>query len=286
MTATNSAGQNENSSQVPDSEAIETVAFLARSEHRVHVVALLNESERTRDDLSEAVGVTRVTLSRILSDLEEKQLIARQFSDSTYVLTRYGELVYQDFNRLLGTVSVGQSFPDVVERLPTEFFDFDLRYLGESELVGDGSDPMAAARVVANAVGNASTRHALLGTFLSIPLYTFEEALQADDEPEGAVIFDSEMAETMLTDADLRSRWQKIESIAENPVYYRVDERIPCGVALIDHDTVFLTVDRDGDNGFDVVRSTHPAVIDWAEQTIEKRRTVAEPLRESLDERA
>lgn len=286
MTAANFREQIENDSEVPHGDAIETVAFLARSEHRVHVLSLLNGGERTRDRISEEVGVTRVTLSRILGDLEERELIARQLSDNTYALTRYGELVYRDLSRLLGTVSIGQAFPDVVERLPTEFFDFDLRCLVDGELVGDTSDPISAARVVANAVRNASSRNALLGTFLSLPLYTFEEALRADDGPEGAVIFDSETAETMLTDSDLRTRWQKIESIADAPVYYRVGERIPCGVALIDHETVFLTIDRDEANSFDVIRTTHPAVVDWAERTIEDRRAEARPLRACLDERA
>lgn len=287
MTAANSAEQIENSSEVPHSGAIETVAFLARSEHRVHILFLLNDGECTRDEISQEVGVTRVTLSRILSDLEEKELIARQISESTHELTRYGELVYQDISRLLGTVSIRQTFPDIIERLPTEFFDFDLRCLADSELLGnDGNDPISAARVVANAVQNASSRNALLGTFLSIPLYTFEEALRAGNEPEGAVIFDSDMAETMLTDSDLRTRWQKIESIADSPVYYRVDECIPCGVALIDDETVFLTIERAEDNSFDVIRSTHPVVVGWAEQTIEDHRTNAKPLRTSLDEQA
>lgn len=286
MTAVNSAGRIETDSEVPRSDAIETVAFLARSEHRVHVLSLLNGSGRTRDEISEEVGVTRVTLSRILGDLEERELIVREVSENTYALTRYGELVYQDLSRLLGTASLGQRFPDVVERLPTEFFDFDLRCLADGELLGDdGNDPMSAARVVANAVQDASSRNALLGTFLSMPLYTFEEALRADDEPEGAVIFDSEAAETMLTDSDLRTRWQNIESLADAPVYYRVDERIPCGIALIDDETVFLTIDRDEDNGFDVIRSTHPVVVDWAKRTIEGRRTEARPLRAFLDER-
>lgn len=231
--------------------------------------------------------MTRVTLSRILSDLEERELIVWEIPDKTYMITRYGELVYQDFSQLLETVSIGQTFPGVIEQLPTEFFDFDLRCLADGELLGnEGNDPMSAARVVANAVQNASSRNALLGTFLSMPLYTFEEALRANDEPEGVVIFDSDMAETMLTDSDLRIRWQKIESIADAPVYYRVDEHIPCGVALIDHKTVFLTIDRDDDNSFDVIRSTHPVVVDWAEQTIEDRRAEAKPLRTCLDEQA
>ena len=284
MTIANSTERVATDGEGHSSDAIESVAFLARSEHRVRVLSLLEDGARTRDEISEGVGVTRVTLSRILGDLEDRGLIARYPAENEYGLTRFGELVYRDFNRLLGTVSIGQAYPDIVNRLPTDWFDFDLRYLADGELVaGDEADPMSAARVVANAVQNASSRKALLGTFLSLPFHTFEEALRGGDEPDGAVVFDSNVAETMLTDSNLLNRWQTIESIAGSPVYYRIDERVPCGIALIDG-TVFLTVDGERGKEFDVIRCTHPEVVEWADGIIDEYRTEATPLQQYLDE--
>lgn len=269
---------------VAQDDALETVAFLARSEHRLHVLSILSDGERLRDEIREAVNVTRVTLSRILSDLEDRNLITRRLAENTYAFTQFGEVVYQGFERLLGTVSVSHLGAAVLERLPVDWFDFDLRCLATAELVtGASADPMAAARVVANSVQNASTRHALLGTFLSLPFHTFEDALQDGDEPDGAVIFDVDVTETILNDSALSEHRQEIENMADSTVYYSVDASLPCGIAVHDGETAFLTVDRRGDNGFDVLRSSHPDVVDWVTRTIGDWQTEAVPLRTHLD---
>lgn len=283
MTITNPIEPITDDGEVRHSDAIELVAFLARSEHRIRVLSLLDDGVRSRDELGEAVGATRVTLSRVLGDLEDRGLIARYPAENAYELTRFGELVYRDIARLLGTVSVGKAFPDVVERLPTDWFDFDLQALADGELVADeGGDLMSAARDVADAVQEASSRRALLGTFLSLPLYSFEEALRAGDAPDGAVVFDADVADTWLSDANLRERWQTVESIAESPVYYRVDESVPCAVSLIDGDTVFLTIDGDRQNDFDVIECTHPDVVAWADTVTDEYLEKATPLRECV----
>ncbi|GAB7013940.1 helix-turn-helix transcriptional regulator [Halolamina salina] len=260
-------------------DAVESVAFLARSEHRLRVLALLSDGPRSRQELHDATSVTRVTLSRILGDLEERELIQRRASGGAYSLTGFGELVYQDFSRLLGTVSVGKSYPDVVERLPTEWFDFELRCLAGSELVAEGSaDPLGGARVVANAVQDAANCRSLLGTFISLPMYTFEEAVRAGDYPTGTVVFDSDVTETMIEDPDLRDRWQEIERQVGSTTYYSVDERVPCSIDLIDGETVFLTVDREDERGFDILRCSHPDVVAWADETVDAYRANAVPL--------
>ncbi|AFK19863.1 MarR family transcriptional regulator [Haloferax mediterranei ATCC 33500] len=265
----------------PSHSAIESVAFLTRSEHRVHVLELLDQGPCTRDKLKERMNVSRVTLSRILGDLTDRGWITRNTSENVYTLTNFGELVYTDFSRLLGTVSVGSEYPNIVERLPTEWFDFDLRCLADSELVaGESADPLSAARVVANAVQNASSCDSFLGTFITLPMYTYEEAVRAGNEPETTVVFDADVTETMLTDSDLVNRWQEIEGATESVVYYCVENRVPCSIDLIDEETVFLTVDREQQSGFDIIRSTHPEVVEWAQKVLEEYQAIATPLKQ------
>jgi DNA-binding HxlR family transcriptional regulator len=120
--------------------AVEDVAFLARSEHRLHLLGLLAGGPCSREELRERMDATRVTLSRILGDLEDRGLIRRRNSEGGYELSTFGELVYRDFARLLGTVSVGQTYPDLISRLPTDRFDSDLRHLvdGEEQFTVEG----------------------------------------------------------------------------------------------------------------------------------------------------
>ncbi|WP_135829781.1 helix-turn-helix transcriptional regulator [Halorussus halobius] len=289
MMTTESDGRTaaETAERLPSS-AVESVAFLARSEHRVHVLALLNDRPRTRNELSDAVGVTRVTLSRILRDLEDREWITRRGSENRYAPTTFGELVYRDVDRLLATVSVGQDYPGIVERLPTEWFGFDVRCLADGELVGDeSSDPLAGARIVANAVRDASSFRSLLGTFISLPMYSFEETVRSGTEPDATVVFDPSVTETMLEDPTLLDRWREIEATAGSTVYYGTDERVPCSIDLVDDETVFLTVDREREKGFDIIRCTHPEVVEWADETVEQYRASATPLeRRAPDEGA
>lgn len=264
--------------RLPDS-AIELVAFLTRSEHRVRVLDLLDVGERTREELRRQTSVTRVTLSRILGDLTDRELVARDATADAYELTDYGELVYRDFVRLLGTAAVGQVYPGTVERLPTERFDFDLRCLADgTHITGEHADPVAGARVVATAAREASSCEALVGTFTSLPMYAFEEAVAAGEEPDCVVVFDAHVTETMLTDPTLREKWRQIEAAGESTVYYGIDDRVPYTVDLVGGDTVFLTVDRDQEGGFDVMRCEHPEVVEWARRSIEERRAEATPL--------
>lgn len=264
-------------------DAVESVAFLARSEHRIHVLALLNDRPRTRNELRDAVSVTRVTLSRILRDLEEREWITKRGSENGYALTTFGELVYRDVDRLLATVSVGREYHEVIERLPTEWFGFDPRCLADGALVGtESADPLAGARIVANAIRDASSFRSLLGTFISLPMYSFEETVRSGTEPNGAAVFDPEVTQTMLDDPSLFDRWRDIEATAESAVYYSTDERVPCSIDLVDDETAFLTVDRERETGFDIIRCTHPDVVEWARETVERHRQNAVPLEQRV----
>ncbi|WP_424000200.1 helix-turn-helix transcriptional regulator [Haloarcula salina] len=267
-------------------DAVEYMAFLARSEHRLRVLDLLADGERSREELREPLEATRVTLSRILGDLEDRGLVRRTNVGRGYELTPFGEVVHRDFAQLLGTVSVGQAFPDLVSRLPTDWFDFDLRCLADGEHVhGKSADPLAAARVVANALRDGSSCEALVGTFTSLPMHAHEEDIREGTDAEAHVVFDANVTKTMLEDQSLRATWQRIEAATDGTVYYSLDERLPCTVDLIDDETVFLTVSRGERADFDIVSCSHPDVLAWADHVIGEYRDRAVPLsqRASVD---
>lgn len=265
--------------------AIEAVAFLARSEHRLHVLDLLADSSRSRGELRERTDATRVTLSRILGDLEERGFIEPRNGNHEYELSSFGELVHRDFVRLLDTVSVGQTYPDLVSRLPTDWFDFDPQCLVDGEHVHRNSaDPFAAARVIANAIRDGSSCEALVGTFTSLPMHAYEEDVRTGGDTDVRVVFDSNVTETMLEDPSLRTKWQKIERATESTVYYSHGERVPCTIDLIDGETVFLTVDRDEEAGFDIISCSHPDVVAWAGRVISEYRNRAVPLSQQVSD--
>jgi len=259
--------------------AIESVAFLARSEHRLHVLNLLADGARSREELAKQLDTTRVTLSRILRDLEDRGFIQQRNTDSEYELSTFGKLVHRDFSRLLDTVSVGQTFPKLISRLPTDWFDFDLQCLVDANHVhGKSADPLAAARVVANAMTDGSSCKALVGTFTSLPMHALEEDVRDGGDTDACVVFDSDVTETMLEDQSLRGKWQEIEGVTNSTIYYSLDERVPCTVDLIDNERVFFTVDREQETGFDIISCSHSDVVAWADRVISEHCDRAVPL--------
>ena len=108
---------------------LDAVDWLTRSEHRVEVLKALAEGQRSRSELQESTGVSRVTSNRMLAELEDRNWIRRDSQD--YEITPTGRLVFEDFNRLSDTTATGQKLGDIQQYLPTEEFDFDLQRFGE-----------------------------------------------------------------------------------------------------------------------------------------------------------
>ncbi len=258
-------------------EAVEAVAFLARSEHRVRVLELLAERPLTRDELRARTDVSRVTLNRILGDLEERNWIGRRGAAGECSLTDFGELVYEEFMRLVDTVAAGQDRPELVERLPTDWFGFDLRDLSDAETIAaDESDPMAPTRVVAEALADADAVRALVGTFVGLPMYAHRETIRNGDPIDGSVVFDADAAAVCFEDSEVERRWREIESETDAPVYHAVEGSFPCNVDLIDG-TVFISCGTAA-GGLGVLRTENPAVREWAEAKHERVRAAATPL--------
>lgn len=59
-----------------DQASIKDITFLARSEHRIAVLDALQEAPRARHELRELTGASRVTVNRVLDDLEDRGWIA------------------------------------------------------------------------------------------------------------------------------------------------------------------------------------------------------------------
>ncbi|WP_339102754.1 helix-turn-helix domain-containing protein [Haloterrigena salinisoli] len=258
------------------SDAIEAAAFLARSEHRVRVLELLADGRHAREELSAETSVTRVTLSRILGDLTDRGWVERDHADGGYTITNTGRDIYDQFDRLLETIAVGQRYPDIIDALPTAWFDFDLRRLADADLVAaDSADPLAGMRVVTDALSRASTVRAVVGSFATLPMYDLSEDLSDGNAADGEVVFDRNATAVALENPDLVDRWREIEARTDRPVYYSADGTIPCNVDIAD-DTVFLSI-ADG-SGFDVLRCTDPAVVEWATDLFREKRSAAVPL--------
>lgn len=267
-------------------DAIDDLGFLTRSSHRMHVLQLLHRDTRTRNELSEATDVSRVTLSRILSDLEDRNWIERSQVGSEFTITPLGSHVYEDLAALVGTIQVGQENPALADRLPTDWRGLAIRHLvGGDVVVGADADPMAAARTVATAIKDASSVRALVGSVTLLPMQNSLEIARNDGDLDNRqVVYDQEATAVCLGDQEIIDQWQEIEAATEQTFFYSHDETFPCNVDLIDDKVVYLTIGGASAGSLSVLRTANPAVVAWARTTFHDLRSEAVPLRVHHDQ--
>ena len=113
--------------------ALDDIAFLANSENRVAVFERLVDGSRDRDELTDQVDASRVTIARILRELEAREWITH--SGQVYTVTPLGEWVYDEFTHLVGEMEAEHRLREAMQWLPADLLTFDVRCLRDAELI-------------------------------------------------------------------------------------------------------------------------------------------------------
>lgn len=125
--------------------AADDIAFLANSENRVAVLRSLLDGPHSRHVVAEETGVSRVTLGRILDDLEERRWITQhgQKCDATAL----GAWVEAEFTALCETMASARRLGTVFRWFPEEGFGFPVCCLADADITqvsrADASAPIS-----------------------------------------------------------------------------------------------------------------------------------------------
>lgn len=111
-------------------DALGEIDFLARSSHRVGVLEELMHGPHGRRELRASVGASAPTMSRVLSELEDRRWITRD--GPNYELTRLGEFVAERFLDLAESMEVEAKLRDVWEWLPQEMEGFSAELFADA----------------------------------------------------------------------------------------------------------------------------------------------------------
>ena len=103
---------------------LEEIGFLARSAHRMGVLAALAGDRRDRRDLRTTTGASSATVGRILGDFEDRRWVVRD--GPTYELTPLGEFVAERFTGLHDAMETERTLRDVWRWLPREMDGFSI----------------------------------------------------------------------------------------------------------------------------------------------------------------
>ncbi|MFC5971079.1 helix-turn-helix transcriptional regulator [Halomarina salina] len=104
------------------SAALQTIEFLARSEHRVATLEALAEERHDRRDLRAVTGASDPTVGRIVRDFEDRSWIVRD--GPYYDLTPLGAFVADRFLDLREGMRTGETLREVWQWLPREMEGF------------------------------------------------------------------------------------------------------------------------------------------------------------------
>lgn len=245
----------------------DTIEYLARSDHRLEVLGAIRDAPRTRDDIRSMTDASRVTVGRIIADLEERDWIVRRGRE--YEATTSGRFVAAEFTRLRDNLDTFRTLPPVLEWLPHEDPPFDLRRLEDATVVtADEGDLMAPIRRGLEHIGRAD-RLRVVGNGIS---QEFAAAIReaVEDGQTNTTVGPKGMVEAIHADRTLREEFRSILAADRaSLLQYDGDDELPV-LQIGDGTVVLCSGDHRG-----MVETDDDAVYQWAESYFESLRAEA-----------
>lgn len=258
------------------SSSLEDIEFLARSPHRVEVLDALSEAPRTRHELKERADVSRVTIRRLLSDLEERGWV--EDLEGQYETTTRGRIVSQEFSRLQANLSVTEELSAALPWLPTEEFDFDLAYLRDADvrLSSSWENQQAIIRHAAELVDGTST---IEGTAIGFSHEVVAEIREGvvDGPTTFDVVIDEPCLRMIRNDSGLRDHFEAILG-SDAGSLRRYTGEAPLHMVVSFDDLVSICGHVDDGPPPGSLESTHPRVRSWAESYYDRARAQSDPI--------
>jgi len=244
---------------------------------RRDVIDRLHEHPATKRTLTESLDCSRSTVDRALRELETHGLVT--YTDGRFELTPLGEQAIVGTIELLEGIEVARDLEPVLEHLPLERFDLDLRLLADADVyVPEPGNPWAMVNQHVTVLEQADEIRAVLPlTGLHATEAVHERVI--DHGARAELVGCPEVVRTFRTDPDFVTLIEEMEATGRHRMF-QVNEQPPYFVGIID-DVVQIGVDEDGEPRA-IVESTDPDVRAWAERTYERFKERA--VRVDLDE--
>ncbi|WP_135303194.1 helix-turn-helix transcriptional regulator [Haloarcula amylovorans] len=251
---------------------LDEIEFLALSSNRVAVLELLAAEGHTRSELAEETGASQATLGRILGDFEDRKWVRRD--GGSYVATATGTLVAEGFRDLMDVLDTERELRDIVEYLPTDTMDFDLRHLAGATITRPTQTrPNAPLQHLLTLMDEADEVSAFSHTLNDQSLRV--AAARAGEQRFRAVL-PQRAIDALVADEALRGRLRDLVE-AETASIRVYDGEIPLAVTIVD-DVVNVLVRDDRGVLQAAVDSDHSAVRSWAEDRFKRYHDDSTPL--------
>lgn len=244
---------------------IDDIAFLARSETRVRSMRAIDEHPRDRRDLARATDTPRSTLSRTLSELEERGWIER--NGQLYELTTAGTLLIEQFVPLLDTVSVLQTLGEAIDLLPFDETDLTVQHLEDAQFVTPtGLNPTAHFDYGIERLREADRFRCVARTAPLVYVEAIHEGV-VTGRLTAECVLDGTYLDDLQDEPELQEHWNEIA--VESETVRRSEEPISFVLLVLDGTVhLWLCDERGGSQG--LVECENPGVLSWANATVDR----------------
>lgn len=255
--------------------SLETVDFLSSSPSRFEVLDAIRLEPRTRDDLRELTDVSRVTLSRTLADLEEREWIVRR--NGQYDPTAEGAAVAAEVARLLSNLRAVEELGETLEWLPRDQLDFDIECLRDAEIIRQGPRDHIAPMRRAHRRFREADRVRSIGAGMAYEIMeAFHEATVGGDGSLECVV-DEVGFDVIRNDPELERLLREMLDTDRVRFFEHGGDETPVMLSVIDE--VVLFCGHYGDRTApEALETPNRTVRAWAESYFESVRADARPL--------
>lgn len=262
------------SSMHRDPDVLDEVEFLVRSANRLDLLAAIRDRPRTRRELRAVTDSSRVTLSRILGDLEDRGWIERV--DGRYEPTPEGSVVAREVARLFDNLGTVENLGETLRWLPVEAFDFELARLADATVVTPTERDLTAPITRTARRVREARRVRNVATGVSAEVI---DAYLADAEWDRSCesVLHARVFDFVEGDPNLCRKLAELVAVDHVSVYRYDGEEPPVMLTVCD-DVVVLCGRSDSRSSPEGVETDDPAVRAWATDAFESYRENAEPV--------
>lgn len=252
----------------------ELLAFLGRSENRLATLRALSREPGRRSAVQEATGIPRATLSRILADCQDRDLVER--TGPEYALTPLGGRVVDELEGLLAALDRSRELQTLADGLPLDELAVDLFGVDDlSVTLPNRVDPMAPIGRAATVVESAGVVRGFCYSLLHAPILAMtRDIVDSGARFEGVV--SAEVLRVVMGDPDLVAPVEGLLETGQATLFVH-EGGIEPQFIIADDRVLFLVADEDGGIG-GLVEVGEPAVQPWARARFEAFRDAAEPV--------
>lgn len=253
-------------------DSFEEIRFLTGSENRVEILETLSTDQHTELTLVEVLDMSETTIERTLDAFEKRGWI--RMNDEHYEITRLGEVIAEDYNRLAASMDLASRLGPALDVLPIEEMGFDLRHLTEARITHPETfDPLETLDSRADRVREADRIIGLAPSNYAVELVIkpFYEAV-VDRGLELRTVVTADYVETVRSQPELRQMLR--EQLQAGAEVYVAPEHvdITTAIALYDDLATITGLDETGTPRISIESRAEP-VQEWVREMVAHHRS-------------